>query len=452
MKPSDAPVDEPREGRGVRAGAVLGGVLVVLAVGVLAWRAWDAPTGAERIAVVPLHAASPRAVRAPWPHAVPAEPVAAPASAPVIVPPGHLDVCGIGVVKESEWRAPARVEVERRSVEGLRERVAAELAARGDESSRAVALAVLALGWNEPAPDMSCRTPDCPEARENAAAMEASWMRRNAATQGSRDQLARLAAGTRDPEVYAWAYGLCSMHGRDDADSHCRMLSAEQWARLDPDNGVPWLAVADAAKQRRDTAAVTEALHRVSVATSMQTDFLRLSTRVVEQLSDKHPPQESFGLVAQVVGMQFAMVLPYAVASSECSVSAVRDANRLQQCAALAENLWSRGTSAMDRAMALAIGKRVGWPAERWQTGREELDALMRSGMLLGGEQPLSCDAITRQTQYFQRLSQGGEIDALREHMRASGRTLDHWLREGRKMREASMRSADAAPSVPLVR
>lgn len=451
MKPADAEAGEALESGDVRVGAVLGVMLVVLAVAVLAWRAWDAPAGAELV-VAPLQAASPRGVRTPVSKATHAESVAPPASAPVAVPPGHLDVCGIGVVKESDWNAPARVDAGMHSVEVLRGRVAAELAARGDDTSRAVALALLALGWNEPAPDMSCSTPDCPEARDNTAAMEAFLKRRNAATRGPRDQLARLAAGTRDPEVYAWAYGLCSKYGRDDADSHCRMLSAEQWARLDPDNGMPWLAVADAAKQRRDTAAVTEALYRVSVATSMEADFMRLAGRVVQQLGDKYPPQESFGLVAQVGGMQFAMVLPYAVASSECSVAAVRDANRQQQCAALAENLWRRGTSPMDRAIALGIGKRVGWPAERWQTGREELDALMRPAMSLGGEQPLSCDAITRQTQYFQRLAQGGEIHALREHMRASGRTLDDWLREGRKMRGASVRSTDAASSVPLVR
>ncbi len=43
MKPPPIQVDDPEDGNRVRVGAVLGGVLVLVVVGVLAWLASDAP-------------------------------------------------------------------------------------------------------------------------------------------------------------------------------------------------------------------------------------------------------------------------------------------------------------------------------------------------------------------------------------------------------------------------
>ncbi len=107
-----------------------------------------------------------------------------------------------------------------------------------------------------------CEGSGCPADPERVQSPQ-SIKRRLAANSDSRDQLARLAVGTRDPELYGLAYGICATHGREDANSACRMLSADQWARLDSGNGVPWLAVAAEAKARGDRAGVAEALHRV---------------------------------------------------------------------------------------------------------------------------------------------------------------------------------------------
>jgi len=49
-------------------------------------------------------------------------------------------------------------------------------------------------------------------------------------------------------------------------------------------------------------------------------------------------------------------------------------------------------------------------------------------------------------------VGQLGEIGAMRERVRASGRSIADWAREARQVRDAMVRSADAAPSVPRVR
>lgn len=452
MKPSPVVLDEPEEGSRVRVGAVLGGVLVVLAVAGLAWRASDGPAPPTPKSPPP-QVAQLRNVWTAIPAASAPEPTATPASAPVVLPPGYIDVCGIGVVKESEWNGPARIEALSRSLELLRQRVTAGLTSAGDEASLAAALALQSFGGYDavkrPEP---CTDGNCSGDAEDLKTIQAAWKQRMAATSDPRDRLARLALGTRDPEVYALAYGLCSTHGRDDVNSTCRMLSAQQWARLDPGNGVPWLAVSEEAKLRGDRAAAAEALYRVSIATSMDSHSLRLSRRFVQQLAKAQPTLESHELLAQALSMQFAALSGYFAVTDECSAAAVRDVNRLQQCAALAETLWSRGTSFMDANIALALGKRVGWAAERLQAGRDEIDALTQSGASISGPQSLSCDAIARQQHYLGRMGELGELGAMREHMKASGRPLAYWLGESRKAREALVRSADAAPSAPRVR
>lgn len=453
MKPSAAKIDELEESSRVRVGAVLGGVLVAVIVAALAWLASDVP--AAPASVSPLRDAV--RLRQVWTALPPAsaatvEPVAAAVSAPGAVPPGYLDVCGMGLVKESEWMGQARIEAMAVSLEQVRKRVVASLKTRGDEASRAAAFTLEAFGgdvqFDEP---VLCEGPACPAVPERVQSAQ-SIKRRLAANSDSRDQLARLAVGTRDPELYGLAYGICATHGRDDAHSACRMLSAEQWARLDPGNGVPWLAVAEQARARGDRSGVAEALHRVGVATSMDAHMGSLSRRLSDRLLDGAPPLESFELLVQAFNIQLPGLGGYSTLSGECTAQAVRDANRLQQCAALADTLWTHGTNLIDWNIALALGPRVGWSAERLQSARDERDALMHASATMGGEQSVSCDAIERQTRYLGSVGRLGEIGAMRERVRASGRSIAAWARDGREVREALVRSADAAPSVPLVR
>jgi len=73
------------------------------------------------------------------------------------------------------------------------------------------------------------------------------------------EQVARLAVGSQDPFVYAMAIEACK--GRVAADGgSCQLLSPAQWVRLDPDNAVPWRALAAEAHERDEPQAEDHAL------------------------------------------------------------------------------------------------------------------------------------------------------------------------------------------------
>jgi len=461
VKPSPVVLDEPEEGSRVRVSAVLGGVLVVVVVGVLAWLATGTPATPDRAPGL-RQTVRLRDVWAttPPPPPVAAEAAAAAASAPVAVPPGWLDVCGIGLVKESEWMGQASIEARAASMAVSRRQAVAALKARGDEVSRAAALALEAYGGDVELDEaVACEGDGCPAVPTRVESPQAR-KRRFASHVATRDQLVQLALGSGNPEVYALAYNVCEMQGGDDAGSSCHMLSADQWARLDPGNGVPWLAVAERAKARGDRAGVAEALYRVGLATSMNARVGSLSQRLIEQGAGQGgrapgdtPSLETFELASQSFFLYLPGLSGYSVLSNECSATAVRDANRLQQCAAFADTLWSRGTTLFDWNIALALGARVGWSAERQQAARDERDAVMHAAATsLDSEQSLSCESIRRHGQHLTSVGRLGEIGAMRERVRASGRSVADWAREARQVRDAMVRSAEAAPSVPRVR
>ncbi|HET7793481.1 MAG TPA: hypothetical protein VFL64_08855 [Rhizobacter sp.] len=73
------------------------------------------------------------------------------------------------------------------------------------------------------------------------------------------EQMARLAVASQDPYVYAMALEACQGL-RPAEDSHCALLSRAQWVRLDPDNAVPWQALAAEAREHDERLAESLAL------------------------------------------------------------------------------------------------------------------------------------------------------------------------------------------------
>ena len=80
----------------------------------------------------------------------------------------------------------------------------------------------------------------------------------------SLDQLVELAVTARDPVVYGVAVGACKTGLPDDTAAACRRLSLSEWAKIDPDNAVPWLATAAAARGNGDSWAESVAFARAA--------------------------------------------------------------------------------------------------------------------------------------------------------------------------------------------
>jgi hypothetical protein len=137
--------------------------------------------------------------------------------------PGEIEVCGFG---RAQADTPAAEQLAARANDMLEGALAAHLRrmrASSDERTRAAALMAL-----EELPP-----------------------------------LVSLAMRSSDPTVFALAQQACLRLDPKDAGSPCALLSDEQGARLDPDNGAAWMKVADRARLRGETDNMVAALQRV---------------------------------------------------------------------------------------------------------------------------------------------------------------------------------------------
>ena len=235
------------------------------------------------------------------------------------------------------------------------------------------------------------------------------------------EQLARIAARSRDPLVYGLAVGACRRHGRAPAPA-CQMIGAEQWSRIDPHNALPWLQRAAEARARGDGAAEAEAMFRASIATTSDSHWGAVPSLVAQALPADMP------LVARTVAIAEAWLLQSAAAPLDlyratpyCGADAVRDANRRQVCEALAHVLVDRGRTAIDHAIGRRLGELAGWPAAQVEALRvEHLELLDAAGRHVGAP-GLSCSGVERSIRWARMTAAYGVAGAARELLSTLG-------------------------------
>jgi hypothetical protein len=274
-------------------------------------------------------------------------------------------------------------------------------------------------------------------------------------TAQARDSLVQLAIGTADPAVYATALYACSAKFGTPEDASCPEISVDGWARLDPDNAVPWLLLAGNARGQHDDTAEAQAFGRAAKASMSDSYVYSMYAYAEPELpSDLTPTQRSF-LAVDVIGIEAATGhLEYGAALKHCSVEAMRDSNVRQQCSSLAELWVTRGSTMLDFATGRSIGARAGWPAQRVNDLEMRQDALMHTMGETGPEgndDAWSCDAVRRSNAYVGLMARMGEMAAARDALERSGESVAElaqkhadWMERIR--REAQQRYA-AAPA-----
>ena len=164
-------------------------------------------------------------------------------------------------------------------------------------------------------------------------------------TEQARNEVVQLAEGAGDPAVYAMALSMCDTSATTDADSACRQLSLQRWARMDPDNAVPWLLLAGKARARQDSAAEADAFSHAATAHKIDSYSDSVFAFAEPELPQDVTPLERSYLAIEVIGVEAAIRSPqYSVASQHCSSDAMQDSNVRQQCNSLAELLVTKGT------------------------------------------------------------------------------------------------------------
>ncbi len=381
------------------------------------------------------------------PQAMPTSSSSAAVDPPDEARPGELEVCGVG-------RFPADRVVELGEAHAAQAEAAvagfiASLRSDGDERRHVAGLFLQRAADMEAAAsaDLQAATQRC---GADAACLEDAGQSRfdvmTHTTEAASEEIARLAMASHDPFTYAVAMQACGPIGVTPvAAPSCRLLSAEQWARVDPGNAVPWLHVAAAAKARKDTAALDEAIYRVSTATSNTLHGYSLYGYAASHLPAGASAFEQAQLFMFVTGAVAGQVPPYQTVAQYCAASALHDSNRWQACDALARNFVERPSTLIERRIGERIGERARWPPEKIAARREEDDAMGQAqAELLPALQPLGCRAVKGRRDYLLQVSRLGEFGAARATMVASGRSVATLAAQARAERDAVALAAAA--------
>lgn len=258
------------------------------------------------------------------------------------------------------------------------------------------------------------------------------------------DRLARLAAASQDAVVYAMALHACSASSTVDAGT-CALLNSAQWARLDPDNAQAWLALAQEARQRHDTDGESEAMYRAAHARGSDTRVGLLPNLVEQALDTRTPLLRTLALWASW-SVQAALELSHAAqAYAYCSGNAVAEEHRHGTCGAVAEALALRSTSLADLGIGLEIGRTAGWSMQRIEALQQEQEAISEAGGFPAYGVDFSCDAVDRKQGWMRRLGARGELQAMRDVIAQSGRSVEDWSAQYRRNFAVATAAAEAA-------
>jgi len=231
----------------------------------------------------------------------------------------------------------------------------------------------------------------------------------------SRDELVQLAAGAGDPALYAVANGLCRMKTSDaDTVGACQRISLSGWTGLDPDNAVPWILTAQAARSRNDAPAEATAFARAAETHKIDNYSGSLFSSGLAALPQDIAPAEKVSLAIELIGYEAAWGAPeIGEISRYCSADALRRDEVHKECDAVADLLVSRGTTMLVSHFGTTLGERVGWSSERLKAISQEREALQ--SLFPDEQRGLSCETLRTMIEFMDKRAQFGELGALRE-------------------------------------
>ena len=275
--------------------------------------------------------------------------------------------------------------------EDLVQRWSAQLMARGDERSRAMALRLQALGTG-PVPGDS----------------------------QARRQLIALASTTASPEVFVWAHQSCF------GDRACEaQLPARQLLRLAPGNRYAMDLVFNEAARDGDVQGQREALYQAGIA-PYSDDYNAAAIRMLGSLPVRDEGPESTVVTMLYVRIGFGNLPNFSPTTRYCSKADSGDqADRRALCAKAAQTRASQAQSLLDLGLARALARSAG-DAKLATSLTKEFDGLQK-GLMDSSESMMevlvrgdACAAggILRKRQY--EVMTQGEVAFVRARMAAA--------------------------------
>lgn len=375
------------------------------ALGLLLWWAWqpsaEGPVAPADVAPAPApgaEAAVPAGRGAP--PAPPAPPIAAevPPAVAVSPPPApREEVCGVGTVPMQALRPsslPTGVTVSpglhelpdhlgRHALDAARQRVLAVLD-RGSVPQR-----VAASVWR----DVAAAGVAAPRAGPAEA-----------------EALVREAAAGADVAAVGAALRLCD---RLPDAAACERLLVAAARRLDPGNA-RWHALV-LAEAPGDAAAWRALLQ----APAWRSGFGETLASVRPALPADLPPYLQHMLAYEALTLEMTRLDNLAPSMRRCRLDGPPGERAPRaDCDRLAQLLLDRSDTLLMRMFGLRTAETAGWPVDRLQPLRAELDTLQRAMHPLEARHPLGCAAVQASARYFDDLAREGELAALRALLR----------------------------------
>lgn len=263
------------------------------------------------------------------------------------------------------------------------------------------------------------------------------------------NSLVTSAVDSKDPWIYALAVQECMPRGVKSPGGACEQISLENWANMDRDNAVPWLALASKAHNSGDTTAEYAAYAQAAKAKVFNSDTLSLMSYAEPALPEDTTPLQRYTLLARLIGAESASPLGQVSAlSRHCSVETASDETLRSQCSALAELLVTKASSLIEAMIGTSIGARMGWPEERLTALRDRYDAFKQVNLEVSAQLPQdmwSCNVIARGNEFTNAWARLGEMGALEERLARSEKPIPELAQEYRASVDLMMRQVQAS-------
>jgi len=320
-----------------------------------------------------------------------AVPASASAAQPVRLKPGEVEICGVGIRQGEALEIPDAPPALRASMPQL------AIAPLGVVSAGLPALWQL-LGRTMRA---------SPDVRQQAAALAMDLPAAGEVERGSSDPsgpLRDLALRTNDPLILQWSIERCALN----LNPSCQHVSARQWVRAEPGNLFAWLALLAEEPEAR-----AEALHGMALARYSDMREDQLAWSIEAAIPEDTPAYLRMTALMRAMGRSGASLASSMALAKLCDESGLGDANRRQQCDAIAHVLVEGGRDGVSLVYGVLLADRLGWP----EPYRESLADKGRSIRMAGGVpealdpgQPYSCASIAAVRNRLKRAATDGEL------------------------------------------
>jgi hypothetical protein len=332
--------------------------------------------------------------------------------------PGSVELCGYGSTPPIRSTGDYPPEVSK-TADATFAIVADALASHSQTRTQAVGLyAKLVAAMRRVSDENQGMTGDCAD----EPCQQRRWKLATEAARPHAQKLARLAVASQDPGAYALALYGCRLNRDDGA---CAQLSAAHWSELEPDNAVPWFYKAEEAASRKDEAALSEALLRASRAKTSDYHWSLVLAMAEHPAARELASAPRLVYLSQLLGIYAALPAPpYLAMSRACSADRMADSPRGRQCLDLATMMTERSRSLIEFSLGTSIGERGGWPPDRVQRLRDEIDAISfigQSEML--AEDVHSCRFLELLEARIGELNALGELPSARRKVATSDRS-----------------------------